>query len=154
MIVLWRNYFDSHSPQLRNSWIPASLLARSQPRGSATLSNPTCRLWTAADLEAVRAGDTWLTTLLVNVSSFTHETWAAYSHARVNCKTYSVFLTDAEYSSERVVFYATDDENAMRYVRAMYVESAIHAVDEVITTTREIYHVNHEVITVCAQLLG
>jgi len=92
--------------------------------------NITVRLWTKEDLARI-GKDRELTTIFMNVKSFSQEMLAYYPyHLRHTYVTYWV-------GEELATFYATDDEMAVWFLRQQYVVLP-YSLQEKTTTWRKV----------------
>jgi hypothetical protein len=99
----------------------------------------TTRLWTDEDLKQI-GKDKWLTTIFMNAKTFSDKEIRYYPYQ--DRKEYIAFVDTHEEipENEPITFYATDNENAIRFIMAEYNTESISAIDRVITTYKTIYN--------------
>ena len=76
----------------------------------------TVRLWSKEDLKNLQH-DKWLATIFMNRSTFSQEEIKYYPY---NLRREYVAIWHEE--NERITFYATDDEMAIRFLKAEYTQ--------------------------------
>ena len=91
----------------------------------------TVRLWTKDDLAKI-GKDRKLTTIFMNCTTLSKKEMAHYPY-----KLRRTFVASFEHSDDEVVFYATDDEMALWFIKEEYWKLPI-SLYERITTYREI----------------
>ncbi len=90
----------------------------------------TVRLWNKEDLENLQS-DKWLATVFMNGHTFSKEEIRHYPYNLR--KTYEAWFNDSP--EEAVIFFATDDKMAIKFLEAEYVRLP-DSLNEVITTRR------------------
>lgn len=89
----------------------------------------TVKLWDDKELNKLQS-DKWLATVFMNKSTFSGIEMKYYPYNLR--KHYRAFISCQD---EPIKFYATDDKNALKFIRAEY-NGTIELLEELITTTR------------------